>query len=49
MKEFFSCDDISRNAPNNMMIQDYKPAKISLDIINFHGRRKEAPDFASGN
>lgn len=41
MKEFFSCDDISRNAPDNLLVKDYKPAQINLDIIDFHGRRKD--------
>ena len=41
MKEFFSCDDISHNTPDNLFVKDYKPAQINLDIIDFHGRRKD--------
>lgn len=44
MKEFFSCDDISRNTPDNLLVKDYKPAQINIDIIDFHGRRKDAKE-----
>ena len=42
LKEFFTCDDISRCAPGDLVVKKFKPAEINLDIIDFHGKRKEA-------